>query len=369
MAQPEKTLTLLVPGLLGSENLQEYLQTGIEINAPALELLLSRSDRQTEAVLDLETLLFSLFGVLVDDKHDLPIAPITCALDNGNAAQGYWLRADPVTMEAGHDAVVIVDHAGFKISSEEAQQLTEEINHHFAQDRAQAHWQLIALTPNRWYLRLPHKPDIRTYPLSVVQGRPINQCLPFGQQAKIWHTWLTEMQMLLHNSPVNQTREMRGELPINSLWIWGGGTLPEVPANTWAQLWSNEPLSLGLAKLSKTPRVKTPANGKQWLETAITPGNHLVVIDQGQRVGAGEEISGQDISTWQEFVQAMEAQWIVPLLDALKTKQLSSFILHPLNGSRFECTPQQVKRWWKRRRPIQKFLSGQQTVSNKGRNA
>jgi len=31
---------------------------------------------------------------------------------------------------------------------------------------------------------------------------------------------LNELQMQLHDHPLNQAREARGELPVNSLWLW-----------------------------------------------------------------------------------------------------------------------------------------------------
>jgi hypothetical protein len=33
--------------------------------------------------------------------------------------------------------------------------------------------------------------------------------------------------MVLHHADVNRRRELRGEHPVNGLWLWGGGLLPE----------------------------------------------------------------------------------------------------------------------------------------------
>ena len=37
-----------------------------------------------------------------------------------------------------------------------------------------------------------------------------------------------EAQMILHEHEINVAREERGDLPINSLWLCGGGTVPAV---------------------------------------------------------------------------------------------------------------------------------------------
>jgi len=79
--------------------------------------------------------------------------------------------------------------------------------------------------PDRWYLRLDSLPDISTLPLSQVAGRNVHGLLPGGKDAARWHQLFNEIQMLLFAHPLNEARETRGALPINSLWFWGGGVM------------------------------------------------------------------------------------------------------------------------------------------------
>jgi hypothetical protein len=44
--------------------------------------------------------------------------------------------------------------------------------------------------------------------------------------AKTCSSTCRRAQILLHQHPVNQARGERGLPPVNSLWFWGGGTLP-----------------------------------------------------------------------------------------------------------------------------------------------
>jgi hypothetical protein len=37
-----------------------------------------------------------------------------------------------------------------------------------------------------------------------------------------------EIEMWLHDHPVNDSRSRRGELPVTGLWLWGGGPMPEM---------------------------------------------------------------------------------------------------------------------------------------------
>lgn len=67
-----------------------------------------------------------------------------------------------------------------------------------------------------------HYPHI----LSVL-GKPANPFIEQSREQLGWYKLLNEMQMFLHAHELNQDRERRGLLPINSLWFWGAGRLPD----------------------------------------------------------------------------------------------------------------------------------------------
>src|SRR2546421_398768 len=73
----------------------------------------------------------------------------------------------------------------------------------------------------------------------VATGLPPNPASP-------GHQLLNEAQMVLHTLPVNESRESRGEPPINSVWLWGAGSAPAVAAPPWQSVSAAEPLALGL---------------------------------------------------------------------------------------------------------------------------
>ena len=73
-------------------------------------------------------------------------------------------------------------------------------------------------------------PRFYPHPLSVL-GKPAN---PYVEQSRAhlpWYRLLNEIQMFLHQHPVNQRRVAQGMLPINSLWCWGGGPNRSINAN------------------------------------------------------------------------------------------------------------------------------------------
>ena len=324
------TLTLVVPGA------PDPAPSDAAARPLALELLLTRAQHMPVEA-GIERLLCQLFDVVLPPGADVPIAPATYALDHGEPPVGYCLRADPVHAVADRDVLRILDPRALPIAPAEARELVATLNAHFAQDGVQ----FIAPQPERWYLVLPADPQMRTHPLAHIVGASLHDYLPFGESGKRWQGVLNEIQMLLHEHPINNAREARGELPINSVWFWGGGNVPSLAQKKWAQVWSDDVVALGLAKLSRVPRTGAPESARAWLNAAITPGDHLLVLPAVTRAALAN----------------MDADWFAPLYDALKNRRLQRLTLHPANGSAYPVDAAALKRWWIRRRPFDQFLS------------
>jgi hypothetical protein len=69
--------------------------------------------------------------------------------------------------------------------------------------------------------------------------------MPAGAGAASFHRLQSEIQMLLHEHPVNEARRQRGQLVINTLWLWGGGTAGEVVTTKLPALVGDDPLFQG----------------------------------------------------------------------------------------------------------------------------
>jgi hypothetical protein len=343
-------LSLFAPGILGAPALPaKEIAHGLAL--PALEVLLSRAipvPEDWETNESFEGSIFRLFGHPAPWQGDWPVAAVTHALDSGHRDGDCYLRADPVHLRAGMNTLVLVDATSFALTYTEAQALAQEINTSYANEGLK----LEVLHPRRWYMRLANVPAVQTYPLSKVVGRELKAYLPQGPDAQRWRKWLNEVQMILHASPINAERTSRGEPPVNSVWLWGGGPLPSVPPSPWRRVWGGDALSQGLARLASIPWSECPESAVPWLRNNAMAGQHLLIIERADGLAQVGDVEG-----WRDYMRALHREWFVPLQGMLRSGRLSSLTLMTGSGRGFRVTPRLLRRWWRRRQPLQSWLS------------
>ena len=331
---------LLIPDLLWREG----MDTCRGLPLPALTALLARGTALSSVGITPEAWLCQSFGVA--RQSDWPVAPLTLTLDGGTAGSHYWLRADPVHLHLLRDRMVLADSGTFPVSQQEAVQFTETLNRHFQKDGMIFY----PLHPARWYLRLDAPPQIATAGLSEVAGRNIRSFLPHGEQAVRWHGLFNEIQMLLHHHPANEAREARGELPVNSVWLWGGGTAPQVTKRPYSHVWANDALAQALARTSGAACAALLQQATEWL-AAARDGDHLIVLDSLR--GAAQY---RDTQGYGESLAELERAWFAPLKAALRNGRIASLALVALDESGVHTFTVRRGNLWKlwRRNPLLK---------------
>ena len=360
--QYKKSCTLVVPGLLNQsyeERSQEDrgVRCGNNSSLKELENFLAKSRQESHDPVGFEKVLFNLFDVTASADQAYPVAPVCYLADadtvSNDNVMGWCLRADPVYLTPDRDELVLSGPEILSLVMSEAEHLATELNVLFKEDG----WRLEATTSTRWYLHMSEDPQIITSDLSQARGRSISQYLPGGPEGKQWHRIMNEVQMVLHTSEVNIERQSHGQLPVSSLWFWGGGKLPEFGHSTWSQVWSNEILSCGLAKVTRTPCFSAPENAKTWLSQVNAPGEHLIVCDGFASFNEGPQQEQNDPDAWCKVLQEFENEWLIPLLEALRNGELDQLTLNPCDGRTFSLTKSRLKYWWRWRKPIQSYWS------------
>ena len=384
--KPAINVTMLVPGLLGpggvganDPDAARALVDGLDLRA--LDRLLARARHAVEPAADssVEALTFRVFGhearpaagdgpdvpragttshpaavggSATGDlprlpRADWPVAAITALVDceAPTGRTGPWLRADPVHLRPDVADLVLFDAVDAGVSSEEARALAETVNGAFRPGGPL----IDAAHPHRWYVALEAPARMATTPLSLAAGAGISAAMPRGPDAPRWRRWMNEVQMALHECPVNAERERRGAAPINSVWLWGGGSLPPVsgaPA-PFVRAWSDDALVRGLARHAGVECGALPGGTSlsdgAWLGSAPRPGAHLITFDALYRAARRSDLDG-----WRAGLARFSASWAKPLLDALDRGRVARVSIHDERGHRFVAT-----RWgrfrWRRR--------------------
>lgn len=317
---------LLIPDFLPDE------ETRPGARAAAAEMLIARGRRKRSAAVSRESWLFERFAV--KKQRDWPVAPYTLLADGGSPERHFWMRADPVHLRASHDGLILAG-SGFDVSHEEAAALVETLNRHFGEAMF-----FQAIEPTRWHARLPRAPDMQTTPPSHAGGAPIRDRLPSGPDAMLFRARMNEAQMLFHEHPVNAAREMRGEPVLNSIWLWGGGTMESPGIRPFSAVFGNDPLVRGLALASGVRARPLPGHAGAMLSTAGGEGVVLLAFDPPRS---------------EAQLVALERDWLAPLLAALRSGRIGMLSLSlPGADSLFEIETVRadLRYFWRLRKPL-----------------
>ena len=306
-------LTLLVPELIWPEPNDRDIFDGLD--CPALSALLARSRLTRRPPQSLEAMLTDAFG----HAENAPYAAFRLLGESNAPADAnadYWLCSDPVHLRFHQEHLVLAESGSFGIEMAEAKALSDGLNQHFS-DVGRFH----VASAERWYLQLTDYVGLDRFgapPLSAVAGRSIERLLPETAQAKTLRKLLNEAQMLLHAHATNQQREDDGRLPINSLWLWGGGTLPARIESEFDGVWSSNPLALGLALAAGVPTHPVPVNASVFFDHAAAGTNHFIVLED--LLGPVQYENGE---AYRQSLNRLESRWFEPLRAALAGGKIS----------------------------------------------
>jgi len=336
-------LHLVVPGLFGP--MPGFKELGLKPTALALETLLARAEVSEANGCSFESTLFDLFGVQTEADADLSSAAISRLAEGGERDDAFWLHADPVFLKATADRLLLFDAEMLDIRPDDADALVALFNQHFSQDG----WHLEAPHSNRWYLRLPTPSVLKTSPLADVVGRNIDQYLPSGEEAKQWRSVLNEVQMLFHSAAANMQREVDHLLPINGIWLSGGGCLPKAVKKDFAAVMADDVLSQGFSQLAGIDCHPLALDG---LKQRHAEGSFLVTYSSLLR-----PVLAADPQGWVDVLSEFEC-WANVLQRMLQKKEIKRLSLYPCDGRVFQIERRGLRRFWKSRQSIVDYLLG-----------
>lgn len=200
------------------------------LSLPNLDRLLARwavvdGDAESEPLdeyalsLPHERLLARLRGWPVQDGL-LPFAAEAARADGLAPVTGAgWGLLTPAHWHVGHDQVNLVDPALLELDEPEARTLHATLAPLFEDLGWAWHW----AGPTRWYVSHPSLAELPTASIDRVIGRNVDLWLNDHPGVMLVRRLQSEVQMLLYVHPLNDAREARGAMSVNSFWLSGTG--------------------------------------------------------------------------------------------------------------------------------------------------
>lgn len=128
-----------------------------------------------------------------------------------------WALMTPVHLAVGSDGVDVLPPAALNLSESDAARFAVLLRELWPEADG---WQWRLLDATRWAIGHATALDGPEFngaaSIERAAGRPIEPWLP---DSRVLRRWQNEAQMLLHGHALNEEREARGEVVVNSVWI------------------------------------------------------------------------------------------------------------------------------------------------------
>lgn len=138
----------------------------------------------------------------------------------GLLSPGHWLM--------GRDHLTVLHPDELDLQDQESSTFFDAVRPLFESEGWRLHWG----AATRWYAVHDDLADIPTASLDRVVGRNPDVWMPAHPRLRLIRRLQSEVQMMLYQHPLNEERERRGALSVNSFWLSGTGrALPSPPTS------------------------------------------------------------------------------------------------------------------------------------------
>jgi len=242
----------------------------------------------------------------------------------GDRPANWIAAADPVYLEPRLDHLVLHALRRVDVQPAEMRVLIDHLQTTLADGKQYGFMRL----GSYGYLSARSPIATASVPAYVVDNKKPYDFLPSGEDTAEHRNLLSEIEMALHEHEVNLNREANGHLPVNSLWLWGGGTAPEQKTRAQPPLFSDDALLTGYWNTATGVVESWPGDIKTCLEKSV----------------AGF------VAETPEFADSPAPldSWLEELREALRSGRLSSLTLLFRDGLRAHVRRNHALRIWRR---------------------
>ena len=215
---------LLIPGALPPSNVAKDLLPQVEEHCPTLverlkTLVATVQELKPEhtGCTPFEAVKLQQLGYTPPEGANLGTGLASLHAGVRNPSETVWL-AELSAITVGREGAAIAHPASFEVTPDEADALFDAVSGLWA-DRAIS---ALPLNARQWRIWLAPSANTRSLTPAAMAEMRLTDWWPQEDSLREWRRLLNEIQMVWHDHPVNIARAERGELPINSLWLFGG---------------------------------------------------------------------------------------------------------------------------------------------------
>ena len=236
-----------------------------------------------------------------------------------------WIAAaDPVYLEPRLDHLRLHALQRTGIPPSDLRPLFDHLQETLAEDQRYGFARLGACG----YLRAEEPISTAMVPAYVIDQREPGEFLPTGEHTVMHRNILSEIEMALHEHPVNVRRVEEGKAPVNSLWLWGGGNAPQKITRPQPPIFTDDPLLLGYWESATAVADLWPGDFAACAEASL----HGFVA-----VTPEEDMTPESLVTY-----------LQELRELLHRKRVSRLILLSRDGLRAEVRRSDTLKFWRR---------------------
>jgi hypothetical protein len=240
-------------------------------------------------------------------SHGLTSAVLTWRGEGGARREGSCLLVEPVHLQAGMDDLRYLQPP--PLTLEEADLLVQSLGPLLSL----AGFELLTATDTtdalngNWYLWCYRQLRATTFSLRSHTTASVYDLMPQGSDAAELRRLMTEIQMVLHDHPVNRQRQRHGILAVNALWFSGNGKLDLVTQQLAQRVISDSAYMRGLCEQLQVDCWPVPPDAGSLLKVEVPQVLMVLPI---------------------ESLTLLESRWLHPLAVALRGGDIEQLDLH-----------------------------------------
>lgn len=242
--------------------------------------------------------------------------------------------ASPVWQQMGLHSAGIVGGEYIGIGRDEAEQFCRDLSEFYRDDG----WHFVSVRPDLWLVVMPEIQDWQVRPVLDVCGQTDASEHAAGRDGGQWLARQTEIQMWLHQHPLNNLRTRNKQPAVNGLWLWhdlaGSGQ--------HAALFTDSPW----AQFASGIRADAPHDWRacETLMQETGADDAVVFLDD---LAATRQTA--DVFAYRGILEDWEQRWFAPLWQAVCTGKVKKLTVATdgENGGTLTLTSKSRWKFWK----------------------